>query len=194
MSIFRGERRLNDCTLRPTEPKNSGSRNPARRLQLNRHLPVALGLSEDSTDQENWDGQQTVRPSIRPPPRDSALKQLIRKLFPVEAFHALQKSQMLNIPFQSIKVPQNLEKGPTESVALLIVTFVNEIHTKVDAANLFYEKFLDLIEISLDTDDFTSGCPSEVILHEQDEHDKEQILYLIEIADGLLKKQLNDIL
>jgi hypothetical protein len=185
-----------DPIFRPTEPKSVGPRNPARRLQLNARATDALRRSraDPPTLIDGWTELQTVRPSIRPPQRDSQLKHVIRTLIPAAKFHELQQSQKAKTAFRPVTVPPDIGDGPVMDVSLLVVNFVNEIHDRFDASAFFYERFLDLIEFSLDTEDEPGVSPGEMIARARASHDMEQVRCVIDLADQLFLKQLRSVL
>jgi hypothetical protein len=181
--------------FRPKEPNASDMRNPARRMQLNRHLPAELRRPPPTAyAPQSSPVPQTVRPSVRPPRPDSQLKGLIRTLISVEKFHELQESQRSKTMPWALTVSRDLGDGPTKDVGLLIINFINEVHTKIEAATFFYERFLDFIEFSLDTEDEPGVCPGEIVACELREQEREQVRIAIENADRILFQQMSGII
>jgi hypothetical protein len=164
------------------EPSDSLPRNPARRRQLIRQLPPEIR------------SRAPARPPIRPPCPDSQLKRLIRELVPVKVFDRLQESQRLGTEFQTLSVPEDVKERSKWDLALLVVTFVNEVREQIDGAAFFYEKFLDFIEFSLDAPDDPEVCPWEIVVGEQREYEREEVRLMIELADRMVLEGLGRVL
>jgi hypothetical protein len=179
--------------FRPTEPDSRVPRNPARRSQLKPLATDALRRAGgDAAD--GWAELQTVRPAVRPPRRDSQLRRVIRDLVPPAQFHALQHSQRARTAFRPLALPPGVGDGPVRDVSLLVVSFVNEVHAQFDASAFFYERFLDLVEASLDTDEEPGVCPGEIAARARACHDAEQVRCGVRLADRLLLGQLRAVL
>ena len=74
---------------------------------------------------------------------------------------------------------------------------VNEVNTKMDLSEFFYELYLEMLEDSLNSQDpilYRMIFPFEIAQDEFESNDIEQVKCVLEISDNILHEQKNKIL
>ena len=194
----------------------SPARDPGISKQVSKH---ARHLSRNKNNKENNTDNNTINinnisddiskfieagihpptPMIMPPRRDSQIKGFLREIISPKLFHITQLQQKKKLKLPIVKLPKKVSEpwANLPDICDLIIDVVNEVNTKMDLSEFFYELYLEMLEDSLNSQDpilYRMIFPFEIAQDEFESNDIEQVKCVLEISDNILHEQKNKIL